>query len=93
MVGGFPDVRYKEYEWQLSPGAKVFVYTDGVPEAGVSRGDAFGTERMLQVLRETEDSSPREILRAVDQAVAAFVEDAPQFDDLTMLCVQYYGQS
>ncbi len=93
VVGGFPDVRYKEYEWQLSPGAKVFVYTDGVPEAGVSRGDAFGTERMLQVLRETEDSSPREILRAVDQAVAAFVEDAPQFDDLTMLCVQYYGQS
>ena len=92
VVGGFPDVPYREYEWQLTPGAKVFVYTDGVPEAGVSRGDAFGTERMLRVLREAEDGSPREILGAVDRAVAAFVEDAPQFDDLTMLCVQYFGQ-
>ncbi len=91
VIGGLPDMTYDEYEWQLTPGTKVFVYTDGVPEAGVSRSDLFGTDRMLQALREAEDGTPKEILGAVDRAVAAFVKDAPQFDDLTMLCVEYFG--
>ena len=33
VIGGMSGVRYREYELQLEPGDKLFVYTDGVPEA------------------------------------------------------------
>ena len=91
VIGGMPDMTYREYEWQLEPGAKIFVYTDGVPEAGSGSNDLFGTERMLQALREAEEGTPEEVLGAVDRAVANFVKGAPQSDDLTMLCLQYFG--
>ncbi len=91
VIGGMPDMTYREYEWQLEPGAKIFVYTDGVPEARSGSGEMFGPERMLRALQEAEDGTPKEVLGAVDRAVAAFVEGAPQFDDLTMLCLQYFG--
>ena len=91
VVGCLPDTVYEEYEWQLAPGAKIFVYTDGVPEAGIIRSHPFGTDRLLQALREAEEGTPKQILTKVDQAVTAFAKGAPQFDDLTMLCVQYCG--
>ncbi len=91
VMGGMTGMKYAEYELQLDPGAKIFVYTDGLPEAGAGHGEQFGMERMLQVLRKAEDGTPQQILNAVDRAVASFVKGAPQFDDLTMLCVEYCG--
>ncbi|MBQ6293350.1 MAG: SpoIIE family protein phosphatase [Lachnospiraceae bacterium] len=91
VVGGLPGEEYEEYEWQLQPGAKIFVYTDGVPEAGGSRSALYGTDRMMEALRAAENESPEKILEAVDAAVRDYVGDAPQFDDVTMLCVEYKG--
>ena len=83
---------YTEYEWQLEPGAKIFVYTDGVPEAGESRSELFGTDRMIEALRAVEDQNPEQILAGMDAAVRAYAGKVPQFDDQTMLCVHYFGQ-
>ncbi len=80
--------RYKEYELQLEPGSKLFVYTDGVPEATDAEKNLFGTERMLAALNEEPEAPPEEILGHVRRAVDAFVRDAEQFDDLTMLCLE-----
>jgi sigma-B regulation protein RsbU (phosphoserine phosphatase) len=65
--------------------------TDGVPEATDANKELFGTERMLEALNKNPDAAPEEILRNVRAAVDAFVKDAEQFDDLTMLCVEYRG--
>ena len=92
VIGGLPDEYYTEYEWQLQPGAKIFVYTDGVPEAGESRSALYGTDRMMEALRAAENESPQKILEAVDASVRKYVGNAPQFDDVTMLCVEYKGQ-
>ena len=91
VIGGMDGVRYREYSLQLEPGAKVFVYTDGVAEATNASEELFGTERMIEALRGSENGSPEEILAAVNHSVEVFVGDAPQFDDLTMLCLQYNG--
>ena len=91
VLGGLPGRHYKEYEWQLKPGSRLFVYTDGVPEAGDQSLTLFGTDRLLQVLRRTENESPETILEAVAAEVRGYVGDAPQFDDLTMLCLEYKG--
>ena len=91
VLGGMEGMRYKEYQLMLEPGAKLFLYTDGVPEATDGDGALFGAERMLSALNEAGDAAPEEILKRVRGAVDGFVKDAEQFDDLTMLCVEYRG--
>ena len=91
VIGGMDNMRYKEYELTLAPGTKLFVYTDGVPEATDADGALFGMERMLSALNEQKDEAPEALLRNVRAHVDAFVGDAEQFDDLTMLCLMYRG--
>ena len=86
-------MRYKEYELHLEPGARLFVYTDGLSEAQNAENENFGRERILQALNTAMDELPERILQTVDEAVAAYVGDAEQFDDLTMLCIEYRGKS
>ena len=91
VVGGMEGVHYKGYDLQLNPGDKLFVYTDGVPEATDGSGEMFGTDRMITALRSCADNTPEEILQGVRSAVDSFVGDAEQFDDLTMMCLEYKG--
>ncbi len=84
-------VKYRTYELTLKKGAKLFLYTDGVVEATNAHEELFGTERMCEALHRAENGTPQEILAEVRKAVDGFVKDAPQFDDLTMLCLEYKG--
>ncbi|MBQ1311995.1 MAG: SpoIIE family protein phosphatase, partial [Blautia sp.] len=91
VLGGMEGIRYREYELQLEKGDKLFVYTDGVPEATDINKVLFGTDRMLDALNTRPGGSPQELLTAVRTAVDDFVQKAEQFDDLTMLCLEYTG--
>ncbi len=93
VIGGMEGVKYKEYELQLEPGSRLFLYTDGVPEATNAENELFGTERMLAALNERPDDTPEQLLQSVRAAVDGFVKEAEQFDDLTMLCLEYKGKN
>ena len=92
VVGGLEGTRYEEYELMLKPGEKLFVYTDGVVEATSEDDELFGTKRMIEALNVQPDAAPQAILTNVREAVDEFVREAEQFDDLTMLCLEYKGQ-
>ena len=91
VIGGMDGVKYKEYQLQMTPGSKLFIYTDGVPEATNAEKELFGVERMLAALNENLGCSPEETLKNVRRAVDGFVKDAEQFDDLTMLGLEFKG--
>lgn len=91
VIGGMEGINYTEYEIKLEKGSMLFLYTDGVAEASDSDNELFGTERLLEALNSSFAENPYEVLESVDKAVNAFVKDAPQFDDLTMLCLKYNG--
>ena len=91
VIGGMENIRYKNYELTLKPGAKLFLYTDGLTEATCASSEMFGMERTVEALNSAADGTPRQLLEAVDSAVASFVQEAEQFDDLTMMCVSYTG--
>ena len=91
VLGGMEGVKYKEYEIQLEKGDKIFVYTDGVPEATSANTELYGTDRMIEALNSRPEADPKEILRIVRASVDEFVGSAEQFDDLTMVCVEYKG--
>ena len=93
VLGGMDGVRYQEYEIPLRPGDAIFLYTDGVTEATDRNNTLFGTERMIAALNRAGDDNPETVLNIVKQEIDAFVGDAPQFDDITMLCLRYLGDS
>ena len=92
VIGGMSGMRYKEYELTMKPGSKLFLYTDGIPEATNAKEELFTNERMLNALNENPDADTKQTLLNVRIAVDEFVQDAEKFDDLTMLCLEYKGR-
>ena len=91
VLGGMEDMKYKDYELKLSPGDALFVYTDGVPEANDAAGAFFGTDRMEEALNLAQPGHPKDILMKVRESVETFAGGAEQFDDMTMMCLEYCG--
>ena len=91
VIGAMEGIQYSEYELQMKPGSKLFLYTDGLPEAADKDLHMFGTKRMVQALNTTCDCPPEQVLEKMSGAVSEFVKDAEQFDDLTMMCLEYLG--
>lgn len=89
VLAGLEDMVYQSGCIQLSPGDKIFQYTDGVTEATNAALELYGMERLSKVLTENTDKKPAQLLPIVKADIDAFVGDAPQFDDITMLCVSY----
>ena len=87
----FEGLRFREHEFELHPGDSLFVYTDGVAEATNAREELFGTDRMLEALNRNPDGTPEEEIRTLKASIDAFVGEADQFDDITMLGLHYFG--
>lgn len=85
VLAGMENSRYSEYELQLVPGDKMFLYTDGVAEATNTDNQLYGTERMLATLNKVKDRSAGEQLEALKADIDSFAGETPQFDDITML--------
>ena len=90
-VATMEGMRFREHDFQLNPGDTLFVYTDGVAEATNAENELFGSERMLDALNVNPEAEPEAVLSNVMQGINAFVANAEQFDDITMLCLKYNG--
>ncbi|MBR6338275.1 MAG: SpoIIE family protein phosphatase [Ruminococcus sp.] len=90
-VACMPGMKFREHEFQINPGDTLFVYTDGVPEATNAEDELFGADRMIEALNKSKDKPLRELLADLRSEIDGFVKEAPQFDDLTMLAMRYYG--
>ena len=83
---------FVDQELYLVPGDVIFQYTDGVTEATDAKSRLFGEERLLAALGAAGSEKPEVLLPALRREIDAFVKDAPQFDDITMLALLYRGQ-
>ncbi|MCR4610041.1 MAG: SpoIIE family protein phosphatase [Eubacterium sp.] len=92
-IGFIPGMDFIEYDYSLKPGDRIFLYTDGLPEAKAVNGDRFGTDRMLEILNSNRGKTNKEIVELMKNRVFSFAGDEPQFDDITMMSFTYYGQS
>jgi len=84
-------VPMKEYEIDLDPGDRLFVYTDGVPEAINEKVEAYGTERLCDKLNTLKNVPQQQALESVLRDIRNFAGAAEQFDDITMLGITYGG--
>ena len=90
VVGWYKGIDYTEYEIKLEKGSKIFLYTDGVPEAASNEGQ-FTRERMVETINKYSDKKPEEIVKCMKSELDEFSKNHDQFDDITMLCVEYVG--
>lgn len=89
VLAGMEGMRYKSGSMMLEPGDMIFQYTDGVTEATNAQNELFGMDRLQTTLNSVKENDTHAILTAVKNGIDTFVGDAPQFDDITMLCLDY----
>ena len=92
VLAGMEGVRYRENTLQLEPGDRLYLYTDGVTEATNSHEELFGDERLQNALNEYMDLPVEQFLPKIKECIDAFVGGADQFDDITMLALDYQSK-
>ena len=90
-LAAMENTRYREYELQLDPGDRLFVYTDGIPEAIDPQVEQYGPDRLVCALNRDKDVPMKALLPGVRRDIADFADGADQFDDITMLGLTYFG--
>ena len=89
VLAGMEGVRYRVGELTMYPGDRIFLYTDGVPEATNVENKLYGEDRLLSFMNQNASAQATEFLPALKANIDAFVGEAPQFDDITMLMFDY----
>jgi sigma-B regulation protein RsbU (phosphoserine phosphatase) len=69
----------------LSPGDIFVLYTDGVTEAMNSEGEEFGEDRLVKLVRQKADLSPKELIKELRLALHGFTDGRAFNDDLTIV--------
>ena len=92
VLGALEGSKYSDYTFKLDPGDRLFVYTDGIPEATDTSEKMFGTDRMLSTLNKYNNKSSEIMLTALLDSINQFTNEAPQFDDITMLSLSFLGK-
>ena len=89
VLGGMEGVRYRINEMTLDPGDRIFLYTDGVTEATNAEEELYGEERLIAFMNQNRTVEAKKLLVALKADIDEFVGEAPQFDDITMLMLDY----
>ena len=93
VVGVIRDMSYTNEIIKLDPGDTLFLYTDGVPDTKNYESARFGVSGMTEALDESQSDMPRDYIEHVLSKTNEFMDGADQFDDITMLCVKYNGNT
>jgi len=88
-VGLIDSAEFSVSQETLQPGDKLIIYSDGVTEAQNTVSEFFGKKRLREVVTARATESCDVIHNAIQEAVAAFSEGAPQSDDITLLVLEY----
>jgi serine phosphatase RsbU (regulator of sigma subunit) len=93
MTPDFFHSRLEACELTLSGGDTLILYTDGITEAQNAAHDEFGIERLVQTLKLNSRNNSNELVNTVMSDLDAFVGDAEQYDDITVVAVKWEGSA
>ncbi len=90
-LGAMPNSRYREQTFQIAPGDRLLLYTDGVSEAENSRGERFGLSGIENAVLGTERMDAEQTVQALLRRVDDFASGVEQADDITILALEFTG--
>ena len=91
LIGSFEGVEFKEQEILMEEGDTILLYTDGVTEAQNAEEEFFEEVRLERLLKRSYFSSPQNMVDSISKSVTQFIGKADQFDDITILSLEYHG--
>ena len=91
VIAGMEEIQYEKSEHKLEPGDKLFLYTDGVIETTDDKNELYGEQRLKQFLNENKNASVTDSIINLDKDLTKFAKNVAQFDDITMLELEYKG--
>jgi sigma-B regulation protein RsbU (phosphoserine phosphatase) len=93
LLGVLEGREYGESTLTLAPGDVLLIFTDGVTEAMDTGDNLYSDERLLQTVQDISEISADSVLKTVRRSVDEYARGAEQSDDITMITLQYKGQS
>ncbi|NOZ23284.1 MAG: SpoIIE family protein phosphatase [Planctomycetes bacterium] len=90
MLGIAETESFAEEEFPISPGTKLLLATDGLVDALDSKGDSFGYERLMEIVRANAQASAGELDRAVFEELTQFTGNAEQNDDIATISIEFH---
>jgi sigma-B regulation protein RsbU (phosphoserine phosphatase) len=91
-IGAMEGSTYRQARLHLEPGDKLFLYTDGVTEAMNTDKMFFSEDNLLAAMEKLRAEPVKGIILGVMQALSEFTSGAPQYDDITMTAIHFYGK-
>jgi sigma-B regulation protein RsbU (phosphoserine phosphatase) len=88
VVGLFEKWDFRGDSAQLSAGNVVLFYTDGIIEASNSKGEQFGTDRLIEIVRSNAFLTAHDIQALLVEQVFDWIGSCDQADDMTVVCVK-----
>jgi sigma-B regulation protein RsbU (phosphoserine phosphatase) len=73
----------------MNHGDRIFLYTDGVTEATNVNNELYGEDRLLGYMNSNKNTDGVSLLTGIKGDIDSFVCEAQQFDDITMLILDY----
>lgn len=90
VLGGLEGMKYQETTIKLSNGDKFILYTDGVTEAHNIKDELYGDDRLIAFTKNNIESDAQNFIAKLREEIDSFSEGKEQFDDITMLMVEYH---
>jgi len=88
VLGVMPDAKFEQGEIRLVPRSTLIVYSDGVSDVLNERKEAFGVDRLRQIVVENPDATAEALRKKIDEATSAHRGKAEQFDDYTLVVLR-----
>lgn len=87
-LGAIENIKLQEVEIKLTQGDEFILYTDGLTEAINEKTEQFGQERLIKIIEGNRDLSAQDLLKKIQNEVCLFVNNQPQFDDVTLMILK-----
>ena len=88
-LGSMKSVRYESIAFDLAEGDMLIFHSDGLIEALNSNEEMYSAERLIALVSQIpNESTAEEVIQHIVEDVNSFVEEAEQYDDLTLVVIK-----
>ena len=88
VLGILPNRRFEQGEVRLDAGSTLVIYSDGVTDEFNEQNEAFGLDRLREIIAANREESPETLREKIVAATTAYRRDADLFDDYTLVIIK-----